>query len=108
MCGMLDEIPEALANAVLFIDCIFQKRGDINVKGKGIMTTYFVHPRGVSESQLPSPVHMPAGVPMTQTPCLQRQTSHHGSFSAVVFGMLQASKRSTNLAGTRKYILNNS
>lgn len=66
------------------------------------MTTYFVLPRGVTESQLSSPIHIPAGIPMTQTPNLQRQTSHHGSFSAVVFGMLQASKRSTNMAGTRK------
>ncbi|XP_020714442.1 adenylate cyclase type 8 isoform X2 [Ceratitis capitata] len=76
------------------------KRGEINVKGKGLMVTYFVHPKGVSESQLSSPVRLPAGVPLTQTPNLQRQTSHHGSFSAVVYGMLQASKRSTTIAGT--------
>ncbi|XP_061392005.1 adenylyl cyclase 78C [Musca vetustissima] len=94
------QVPESTAELLKEKGYTCVKRGDINVKGKGIMTTYFVHPRGVSESQLPSPVHMPAGVPMTQTPNLQRQTSHHGSFSAVVFGMLQASKRSTNLAGT--------
>ncbi|XP_017484443.1 PREDICTED: adenylate cyclase type 8 isoform X2 [Rhagoletis zephyria] len=77
------------------------KRGEINVKGKGLMVTYFVHPRGANESQLSSPVRLPAGVPLSQTPNLQRQTSHHGSFSAVVFGMLQASKRSTTIAGTQ-------
>ncbi|XP_067644298.1 adenylyl cyclase 78C isoform X2 [Eurosta solidaginis] len=76
------------------------KRGEINVKGKGLMVTYFVHPRGVSESQLSSPVRLPAGVPLTQASNLQRQTSHHGSFSAVVFGMLQASKRSATIGGT--------
>ncbi|XP_054734331.1 adenylyl cyclase 78C [Anastrepha obliqua] len=76
------------------------KRGKINVKGKGLMVTYFVHPKGASESQLSSPVRLPAGMPLSQTPNLQRQTSHHGSFSAVVFGMLQASKRSTTIAGT--------
>ncbi|XP_030372445.1 adenylyl cyclase 78C [Scaptodrosophila lebanonensis] len=76
------------------------KRGDINVKGKGLMTTFYVHPRGITESQLTSPVRMPAGIPLAPTPNLQRQTSHHGSFSAVVFGMLQASKRSTTIAGT--------
>ncbi|XP_050335698.1 adenylyl cyclase 78C isoform X3 [Bactrocera neohumeralis] len=77
------------------------KRGEINVKGKGLMVTYFVHPKGVSESQLSSPVRLPAGVPLSQAPNLQRQISHHGSFSAVVFGMLQASKRSTTIAGTQ-------
>ncbi|BFF99153.1 adenylyl cyclase 78C [Drosophila madeirensis] len=76
------------------------KRGEINVKGKGMMTTFYVHPKGITESQLISPVRLPAGIPQAQTPNLQRQTSHHGSFSAVVFGMLQASKRSTAIAGT--------
>ncbi|EDW78851.2 uncharacterized protein Dwil_GK12673 [Drosophila willistoni] len=76
------------------------KRGEINVKGKGMMTTFYVHPKGITESQLISPVRLPAGIPLAQTPNLQRQTSHHGSFSAVVFGMLQASKRSTAIAGT--------
>nr|XP_036218530.1 adenylyl cyclase 78C isoform X2 [Bactrocera oleae] len=76
------------------------KRGEINVKGKGLMVTYFVHPKGANESQLSSPVRLPAGVPLSQAPNLQRQISHHGSFSAVVFGMLQASKRSTTIAST--------
>ncbi|XP_032587114.1 adenylyl cyclase 78C [Drosophila mojavensis] len=76
------------------------KRGEINVKGKGMMTTYYVHPKGISDSQLISPVRMPAGIPLAQTPNLQRQTSHHGSFSAVVFGMMQATKRSTAIPGT--------
>ncbi|KAM7358388.1 adenylyl cyclase 78C [Cochliomyia hominivorax] len=94
------QVPEHTAELLKTKGYTCVKRGDINVKGKGIMTTYFVLPRGVTESQLSSPVHMPSGIPMTQTPNLQRQTSHHGSFSAVVFGMLQASKRSTNMPGT--------
>lgn len=69
-----------------------------------MMTTYYVHPKGISDSQLISPVRMPAGMPLAQTPNLQRQTSHHGSFSAVVFGMMQATKRSTAIPGTRKYL----
>ncbi|XP_037906761.1 adenylyl cyclase 78C isoform X1 [Hermetia illucens] len=76
-------------------------RGDINVKGKGIMKTYFALGKGVAVGQNASPVMMPAGIPLAQTPSLQRQTSHHGSFTAVVFEMMQASKRS-NMAGTRE------
>ncbi|XP_065361143.1 adenylyl cyclase 78C isoform X1 [Calliphora vicina] len=94
------QVPASTADLLKSKGYTCVKRGDVNVKGKGIMTTYFVLPRGVTESQLSSPVHMPAGIPMSQTPNLQRQTSHHGSFSAVVFGMLQASKRCTNMAGT--------
>lgn len=80
-----------------------QKRGEVNVKGKGMMTTFYVHPKGISDSQLISPVRQPAGIPLAQTPNLQRQTSHHGSFSAVVFGMMQATKRSTAIPGTREH-----
>lgn len=61
------------------------------------MTTYFVLSRGVTESHLLSPNHMAAGIEMMRSPNLQRQTSHHGSFAAVVLGMLQASKRCTNI-----------
>ncbi|GAB0094916.1 Adenylate cyclase [Sergentomyia squamirostris] len=70
-------------------------RGDINVKGKGIMLTHWVLGLNVSASQIMSPTPMPAGIPQAQTPSLQRQTSHHSSLAAVVFGMMQASKRST-------------
>ncbi|KAH8258604.1 hypothetical protein KR038_001357 [Drosophila bunnanda] len=94
------QVPENTAELLCSRGYTCVKRGDINVKGKGMMTTFYVHPKGITESQLISPVRLPAGIPLAQTPNLQRQTSHHGSFSAVVFGMLQASKRSTAIAGT--------
>lgn len=78
-------------------------RGEINVKGKGIMTTYFVHPKGATASQLSSPIRLPPGVPLAQAPSLQRQTSQHGSFSAIVFEMLQATKRNSNIPSTCKF-----
>ncbi|KAH8380471.1 hypothetical protein KR009_010919, partial [Drosophila setifemur] len=96
------QVPENTAEMLCSRGYTCVKRGEINVKGKGMMTTFYVHPKGITESQLISPVRMPAGIPLAQTPNLQRQTSHHGSFSAVVFGMLQASKRSTAIAGTRE------
>lgn len=68
------------------------------------MTTYWVLGKGVSASQLTSPVPMPAGVPMEQAPTsLTRQASHQSSLAAVVFGMMQATKRNT--AMTRKLTL---
>ncbi|XP_038116124.1 adenylyl cyclase 78C [Culex quinquefasciatus] len=70
------------------------QRGEVNVKGKGLMLTYWVLGMNVSASQLTSPALMPAGVPQAQTPSLQRQVSQHSSLAAVVFGMMQASKRS--------------
>ncbi|EDV52605.2 adenylate cyclase type 8 isoform X2 [Drosophila erecta] len=94
------QVPENTAELLCSRGYTCVKRGEIAVKGKGMMTTFYVHPKGISESQLISPVRLPAGIPLAQTPNLQRQTSHHGSFSAVVFGMLQASKRSTAIAGT--------
>ncbi|XP_044312659.1 adenylyl cyclase 78C isoform X1 [Drosophila rhopaloa] len=94
------QVPENTAELLCSRGYTCVKRGEIAVKGKGMMTTFYVHPKGITESQLISPVRMPAGIPLAQTPNLQRQTSHHGSFSAVVFGMLQASKRSTAIAGT--------
>ncbi|XP_058823589.1 adenylyl cyclase 78C [Topomyia yanbarensis] len=69
-------------------------RGEVNVKGKGLMLTYWVLGLNVSASQLTSPALVPAGVPQAQTPSLQRQISQHSSLAAVVFGMMQASKRS--------------
>ncbi|XP_061499353.1 adenylyl cyclase 78C isoform X1 [Anopheles gambiae] len=70
------------------------QRGEVNVKGKGLMLTYWVLGKNISASQLTSPALVPAGVPQAQTPSLQRQTSQHSSLAAVVFGMMQASKRS--------------
>ncbi|XP_055845883.1 adenylyl cyclase 78C isoform X2 [Episyrphus balteatus] len=94
------QVPSTTADLIKTKGYTCVLRGEINVKGKGIMTTYFVHPKGASTSQLSSPVRLPPGVPQTaQPPSLQRQTSYHGTFSAVVFEMLQASKRNT-IAGT--------
>uniref|UniRef100_A0A182QB28 adenylate cyclase n=1 Tax=Anopheles farauti TaxID=69004 RepID=A0A182QB28_9DIPT len=75
------------------------QRGEVNVKGKGLMLTYWVLGKNISASQLTSPALVPAGVPQAQTPSLQRQTSQHSSLAAVVFGMMQASKR-TNINTT--------
>lgn len=68
------------------------------------MTTYWVLGKGVSPSQMIVPSQMPAGVPQAQIDALQRQTSQHSSLAAVVFGMMQASKR-TNLNATREFEL---
>ncbi|CRK99503.1 CLUMA_CG012822, isoform A [Clunio marinus] len=73
-------------------------RGEINVKGKGIMFTYFVLGKNESASRLTSPTIGPAGIPSTTTPTsmsLQRQTSNHSSLAAVVYGIMQATKRNT-------------
>lgn len=94
------QVPDNTAELLCSRGYTCVKRGEINVKGKGMMTTFYVHPKGISDSQLISPVRMPAGIPLAPTPNLQRQTSHHGSFSAVVFGMMQATKRSTAIPGT--------
>lgn len=71
------------------------------------MKTFWVLGKGISANQLMSPtlIPTPAGIPQAQTPSLQRQTSHHSSLAAVVFGMMQQSKRN-NLNNTRKYSLN--
>lgn len=66
------------------------------------MTTYWVLGKGISASQVTSPGPMQAGIPQAQSQALQRQTSHHSSLAAVVFGMMQANKRSTNINATRK------
>lgn len=80
----------------------FQKRGEISVKGKGIMTTYWVFGKG-SVNQIIPQGPIPAGVPQATSPSLQRQISHHTSLAAVVYGMMQASKRSSNVNTTREY-----
>lgn len=66
------------------------------------MHTYWVLGKNISVSQLTSPALMPAGVPLVSTPSLHRQTSHHSSLAAVVFGMMQATKRN-NVISTREY-----
>jgi adenylate cyclase 8 len=81
-------------------------RGEINVKGKGIMFTYWVLGKNESASRLTSPTICPAGIPSTTTPTsmsLQRQTSNHSSLAAVVYGIMQATKRNTNAPSTRKF-----
>lgn len=80
-------------------------RGEINVKGKGIMFTYWVLGKNESISRLTSPTICPAGIPQSSTPTtnsLQRQTSNHSSLAAVVYGIMQATKRNT--PSTRKHI----
>lgn len=67
------------------------------------MTTYWVFGKGVAVSQIVQHGPMQAGIPQAQTPSLQRQSSHHTSLAAVVYGMMQASKRTTTAnATTRK------
>jgi adenylate cyclase 8 len=97
------QVPEA--TALLLRDkgyrCV--PRGEINVKGKGIMFTYWVLGKNESESRLTSPNICPAGIPSSTTPTsssLHRQTSNHSSLAAVVFGIMQATKRNT--PSTRK------
>lgn len=112
MCGMISlsssiQIPRSLHYVTfdslpLSLSLSSQKRGEITVKGKGIMTTYWVLGKGISASQISSPGPMQAGIPQSQASTLQRQTSHHSSLAAVVFGMMQASKRS-NICSTRKF-----
>lgn len=68
------------------------------------MKTYWVFGKGVTVNQIVQHGPMQAGIPQAQTPSLQRQSSHHTSLAAVVYGMMQASKRTTNVnATTRKY-----
>ena len=71
-------------------------RGEINVKGKGIMLTYWVLGKNESASRLTSPNICPAGIPMARNHSpvsLQRQHSSHSSLAAVVFGMMQVSSQ---------------
>lgn len=67
------------------------------------MTTYWIYGKGVSVNQILPQGPMQAGIPQAQTPSLQRQVSHHTSLAAVVVGMMQASKRSSNINATRKF-----
>jgi adenylate cyclase 8 len=72
-------------------------RGEINVKGKGIMLTYWVLGKNESISRLTSPTICPAGMPMAKSPTpssLQRQASSYSSLAAVVYGMMQVTLQS--------------
>ncbi|CRK99500.1 CLUMA_CG012819, isoform A, partial [Clunio marinus] len=88
-------------------------RGEINVKGKGIMFTYWVLGKNESASRLGSPTICPAGIPMAraQSPVsLQRQHSSHSSLAAVVYGMIQVTQQGPSTRGwkiVRKYTLSN-
>lgn len=71
-------------------------RGEIVVKGKGIMMTYWVLGKNEYVSRLASPTIFPAGMPIARTPTpnsLTRQTSSHSSLAAVVFGMIQVTQQ---------------
>jgi adenylate cyclase 8 len=71
-------------------------RGEINVKGKGIMFTYWVLGKNEPASRLTSPTICPAGIPMArnQSPVsLQRNHSSHSSLAAVVYGMIQVTQQ---------------
>lgn len=69
------------------------------------MKTYWVFGKGVAVNQIVQHGPMQAGIPQAQTPSLQRQSSHQTSLAAVVYGMMKASKHTTNTnanATTRK------
>ena len=98
------QVPEQTATLLRDKGYTCVPRGEINVKGKGIMFTYWVLGKNESVSRLTSPTICPAGIPMAVTPTpssLQRQTSNHSSLAAVVFGIMQATKRNT--PSTRKF-----
>lgn len=98
------QVPESTAMLLRDKGYTCVPRGEINVKGKGIMFTYWVLGKNESVSRLTSPTICPAGIPSSSTPTsmsLQRQTSNHSSLAAVVYGIMQATKRNT--PSTRKF-----
>lgn len=104
------QVPEQTATLLRENGYTCVPRGEINVKGKGIMLTYWVLGKNESASRLTSPTICPAGMPCSTTPTttLQRQTSNHSSLAAVVFGIMQATKHNTwgNSPSTRKSMKN--
>lgn len=101
------QVPEQTAMLLREKGYTCVSRGEINVKGKGIMSTYWVLGKNESASRLTSPTICPAGVPSCTTPSsmsLQRQTSHHSSLAAVVYGIMQATKRNTPSTRKHKHI----
>jgi adenylate cyclase 8 len=97
------QVPEQTATLLHEKGYTCVPRGEVNVKGKGIMMTYWVLGKNESISRLTSPTLCPAGMPSCSTPTqtLQRQQSNHSSLAAVVFGIMQATKRNT--PSTRKF-----
>lgn len=90
------QVPEQTASLLRDKGYTVVSRGEIDVKGKGIMSTYWVLGKNESASRLTSPNLCQAGVPMArnQSPVsLQRQHSSHSSLAAVVFGMIQVTQQ---------------
>jgi adenylate cyclase 8 len=88
------QVPEQTATLLRDKGYTCVPRGEINVKGKGIMFTYWVLGKNETASRLTSPTICPAGIPMArnQSPVsLQRNHSSHSSLAAVVYGMIQVS-----------------
>jgi adenylate cyclase 8 len=97
------QVPEHTAKLLRQKGYTCVPRGEINVKGKGIMFTYWVLGKNESASRLTSPTICPAGIPRNQSvSSLTRQHSSHSSLAAVVFGMIQVSQQGPS---TRKFIL---
>jgi adenylate cyclase 8 len=95
------QVPEQTAQILRNKGYTCVPRGEINVKGKGIMFTYWVLGKNESSSRIASPTLCPAGIPRSQSPTtLQRQHSSHSSLAAVVFGMIQVSQQGPS---ARKY-----
>lgn len=95
------QVPEKTALILRKYDYNCVPRGEVNVKGKGIMMTYWV----LAKDEAASPTILPAGMPLARTPTpnsLQRQTSSHSSLAAVVLGMIQVSQQAG--PSTRKFI----
>jgi hypothetical protein len=90
------QVPEPTANLLREKGYTCVPRGEVHVKGKGIMFTYWVLGKNESGSRLTSPTILPAGIPMTRSPTqtsLTRQTSSHSSLAAVVFGIMQVTQQ---------------
>ncbi|CAG9864998.1 unnamed protein product [Phyllotreta striolata] len=72
------QIPKETAQILVTRGYEVKKRGIIEVKGKGLMETYFV-----------------IGKQPTRPPSFQRQPSHYSSLAAVVYAMAQSRKKHT-------------
>lgn len=86
------QVPEQTALLLRKYGYTCVPRGEVNVKGKGIMMTYWV----LAKDETASPTILPAGIPLARTPTpnsLQRQTSSHSSLAAVVLGMIQVTQQ---------------
>lgn len=95
------QVPETTALLLRRYGYTCIPRGEVNVKGKGIMLTYWV----LAKDEKASPTIIPAGMPIARTPTpnsLQRQTSSHSSLAAVVFGMIQVTQATG--PSTRKFL----